>query len=162
MESPNTGVQEDIEEIELALGESKMVTSWIPAWLRLKKVLKKSVKRSHKKASVQWRSDMDRNDYPVITVSGAEWQAAQDAAESARHNLQQLKAEIAALATELVDAYNHQWDEKHLGCIQRMQQLSAVYVICETCFGQGKLRRSDTEVIICTDCNGTGKRTYVR
>jgi len=33
-------LQEDIEEIELALGESKILTSWIPAWVRIKKKLK--------------------------------------------------------------------------------------------------------------------------
>ena len=41
---------------------------------------------------------MGENDYPVITVSGAEWQAAQDAKEAAQHSLRQLKAAIALLA----------------------------------------------------------------
>jgi len=44
---------------------------------------------------------MGENDYPVITVSGAEWQAAQDTKEAAQHSLQQLKAEIAKEAKSL-------------------------------------------------------------
>ena len=46
-------LQEDIEEIELALGESKILTSWIPAWVRIKKKLKELAQQTTNKQSTQ-------------------------------------------------------------------------------------------------------------
>lgn len=44
-------LQEDIEEIELALGESKILTSWIPAWIRIKNKLKELAQQPTNKQS---------------------------------------------------------------------------------------------------------------
>jgi hypothetical protein len=69
---------------------------------------------------------MDKNDYPVITISGAEWQAAQNAAESAQHSLQQLKAEIAARVDRFCNCSPVNLPNEIDSLVRDLRQLSAV------------------------------------
>jgi hypothetical protein len=70
---------------------------------------------------------MDKNDYPVITISGAEWQAALENEESAQHSLQQLKAEIRAMCIELECTSHDKFDCGMYHALRgRLRELSVI------------------------------------